>query len=388
MATISDISKATGLARTTVAEVLRGKEGYRESTRRHVLTVADELGYQPNYLSKALAGGPSMTIGIIVPTISRPLTTQRLWEIETRAREHGYLTYVAGWGDDPFQQMARYLKDFLRRRVDGLIIHSDGRLPLGVEELLQNGGVPYVFFEGSPPGAQACVKVDRTQAMSELAAYLKSLGHRRAAFMSHAYHLNHPWVWADMARSALDHVGIAVEPIEPWTIGEDNNIHDFLIRQMIGRDRLPTVFLGFGDEKAHAVIAALQRAGLRVPDDVSVVGSDDMPIAAVNIPRLTTIHQPRQEVGAAAFELLMKLMSGCKDEVPPRVFNAQLIKRESVGPVSNATDSQGYLPLKFSRQERDRLHQAMVHPNAPASDGSASITSHQKAIPAKGQDPD
>ncbi|MFW6039437.1 MAG: LacI family DNA-binding transcriptional regulator [bacterium] len=337
MATISDIAKATGMARTTVAEVLRGKPGYSQQARERILSAAEQLGYRPNYLSKALSGGKSMTVGIVVPSLDTPITNERLSAAEVAARRHGYLAYVTSWSGDKTGASVRYIEDLLQRRVDGLILHYEGRFPSGLATLLAKSKVPRVLFENAPPGIRSVVLVEREPAAAALAAHLRELGHRRVALMLSAYHHAHPSLRLDIFRRAFERVGIEVEPPEKWRPPKDHSstsigAYQLLRARLDAGATLPTALVANSDLWAQGLLAALHDAGLRVPEDVSVVGFDDLPIATTTIPPLTTIRQPRGELGEAAFEMLQRLMQNPADDVEPVCFPCELVVRRSTGP--------------------------------------------------------
>ncbi len=337
MSSLLQISRKTGMAASTVAAVLRGAPGFRPETRQRIHDAARELGYRPNYLSKALAGGRSMTIGVIVGSYDPAL----LWQvhaIETAARKDAYLTYVIFAGDRSEELSPAVVESLLDRRVDGLVIYTLTPAPSAVDRLLRKARKPVVYIDQAPPRAAHRIAIDQRRAMGETARHLRSLGHRSAAFLGIDFDLRHPAHKIEPYRVAMRGEGMELIVNDDWSIDSGPESDDVTrrlrerVRRHAARGRVPTAIVCCDDELAIALIAGLRDEGLLVPDDVSVIGYDDHPLAAHATPPLTTLRQPRGEVGAAAFAVLSELIAKSDARVKVPRFESDLVIRQSTGP--------------------------------------------------------
>lgn len=338
MSKIANISKKTGLAVSTVAGVLRNAPGFSASTRDRVMRVADELGYRPNFLSKALAGGKSMTIGVLGCWLTTPSIAMKLESIEATARRAGYLCYLASAEFENPDAQVSHLRGLLDRRVDGLIV--DYILvppPNQVLELLASCGVPHVFMDWAPLSVPHRVTVNRAAGFAQVARHLASLGHKKVAYVSAQYDLDHPEPKLIPYRTCLEEVGIQMQFGEEWSLKSDITgmaqvAYEVVKRQLRKRrSDAPTALVLVNDSNAIAAIRAAQDVGLDVPGDLSVVGFDDLSFAAMTRPALTTVRQPRSLVGELAFSALLKLMQDRDAEIHPVDLPCQLVVRESTG---------------------------------------------------------
>jgi DNA-binding LacI/PurR family transcriptional regulator len=334
--TITDIARRLNLANTTVAEVLRGKPGYNESTRQRILSTAKRVGYRPNYLSKALAGSKSKTIGVVAGLIETPILGTMVRPIELAARRSGYLCYLVDYSGEDEQQLVSHVQNLLDRRVDGLVVHQGGHLPAALDSLLRGCSIPVVRTGMLPADATGpIVRMDRDQAARQLAEHLALLGHREAAFISSPYMYIHPNMKLKPLGQAFARAGIKLDVSERWVI-EQGQEYSYgclkLLRREIDRGALPTALLFNSDTYALEALAALHDARLRVPQDVSVVGFNDDYFAALTRPALTTIRQPQTEIGEKAFRLLMELVNNPGAVVESQAAYCELVVRDSTGP--------------------------------------------------------
>jgi LacI family transcriptional regulator len=338
MSKIAKISEKTGLAISTVAGVLRNAPGFSSSTRDRVMRVAEELGYRPNFLSKALAGGKSMTIGVLGCWLTTPSIAMKLESIEATARKAGYLCYLASAEFENAEAQVSHLRGLLDRRVDGLIAdYVVVPPPDEVLELLRKCGVPHVFMDWAPQSAVNRVTVNRVAGFAQAAKHLASLGHRRVAYVSAQYDLDHPAAKADLYRRCIEAEGMKMVFGEEWSLG--SNFTDMaqvtyeVVKRQLSKRRAnaPTALILVNDTNAIAAIRAAQDLGLNVPGDVSIVGFDDLSFAAMTRPSLTTVRQPRSQVGEMAFASLLKLMQEKDAEIAPVDLACELIVRESTG---------------------------------------------------------
>jgi LacI family transcriptional regulator len=337
---IQDISRRTGLAGSTVAAILRDAPGFNVNTRQRVMDIARDLGYRPNFLGKALAGGKSMTIGVLGCWLTSPSIAMKLESIETTARQAGYLCYLASPEFENTSAQLSHLQGLIDRRVDGLILDYIVVPPARpVQTLLKKSGVPHVFMDWAPPKATNRVAVVRETGIAECADHLTQLGHRDVVYVTTQYDIDHPQYKIDLYRRHLARGGATMPADNLWAIGTDvrqviDAAYDTVTRKLrnLSPQKYPTAMIFSGDHTAMAGLKAIRDLGLRVPEDISVVGFDNLPLTAMTTPPLTTIHQPRANVGERAFAMLHSLMSNPQADVHPLDLHCSLVIRESTGP--------------------------------------------------------
>ena len=334
--TIVSLAKDLDLGTTTISEILRNKPGYNEKTRQRVLAAAKQTGYSPNYLSRALVSGKSNSIGVLVPMEETPGLIHMIKGLEAQAQRYDYVCYLLGFSSDE-QQVATQLKQLLQRRIDGLVVsQTSGSLPAVVEDILCECDIPVVRVGNIPSDINASVvTMDREYAAEMLAEHLAKLGHKHVAYVGGEFSYLHPENKVSLYNKAFDKVGIRLDLSLKWHIpvGGDYNYGCMnLINQRAMEGIEPTALVFTSDRTAMEALAALHDAGLRVPEDVSVVGFDDDYNAKITRPALTTIRQPRQQQGTAAFVKLHHLMTDQQNEVNDVPLPCELIIRDSTGP--------------------------------------------------------
>jgi DNA-binding LacI/PurR family transcriptional regulator len=337
--TIISIARELKLANTTVSEILRGKPGYNGETRQRVLGAAKRMGYRPNYLSRALVGSKSKSIGIFAGISETLAVAKMIADVELAARRNGYLSYLVDYGIGTEDELATHLQNLLDRRIDALIVHqTTDFLPAPVEKLLGECGLPVVRLGSMHPVSTPTVWIDRYQAAHQLAEHLAGLGHRETALILGEYGHRHPEQKLHPLSQAMSEFGIKLDCSKRWTIGAgreyDYGCLELIKREILAGD-LPTALLFSSDRFAVEAYAALHDAGLSVPRDVSIVGFDDDHYASVLRPTLTTIRQPRTEIGRAAFNMLLTLMNNPDAKIPNQKVSCELVIRDSTGPVRN-----------------------------------------------------
>lgn len=333
MAKIADIVKQTGLSYPTVSQILGNRPGYNEQTRDLVLRTARELNYRPNYLSKALVGGKSMSIGMVVDPVmfTSPVQSERISVIERIASQNNYLTYIVG---NPSLNEIGPIQNLLDRRVDGMIIYSTVAPSKEVLEFLNKQKIPIVYIDWAPEGYTRWVKIDRSRGLGQLARHLTQLGHRRIRYIPLAYDLDHPGGKLKLYREAFEACGISLAADREFSIspvGDTKNETQNLVRRLIEAGQLPTALLLSNDLAAQSAISALLREGIRVPDQVNVAGFDDMDFADLVSPSLTTVRQPVKET-FRAFDLLYSLIQDPAKPTEAIDLPCELVVRQSTGP--------------------------------------------------------
>jgi DNA-binding LacI/PurR family transcriptional regulator len=334
--TLQTLAQHLGLSTTTVSVVVSNApaaQGIPLRTRERILEAAQMLKYTPNYMARSLRGTRSMSIGILAPETSEGYFTLVMYGVEQHLLNARYLYFKAShyYKQEMIDQYSRLL---VERQVDGLLLISTPA-PKNIE-------IPVVSISGrnDVPGVTN-VLLDHHRAAVLALGYLRDLGHRKIAFMKgQTFNSDAEPRWRSIIEAAGE-LGITVDP--ELTI--QLNLHSWSpcmgyepVRELVRRTRDFTAIFCFNDFSAVGAIRALHDEGLRVPEDVSVIGFDDITGAAYGIPSLTTVRQPLEEMGRLASATLLERIKN-----PGREFRSELtlqpslVVRESTGRAPHAS---------------------------------------------------
>lgn len=306
--TIAQVAAQAGVSTATVSRVLAGIGRASPETRERVLAAARALDYRPSGVARSLKLRETRTLGLIVTDIENPFFPQLVRAIEDAARHAGYVILLCNAADDP-EREAAYLDVLVERRVDGVIIAASS-LGRRHREWLREPPLPVVVVNGLPAGISVPAVASDNHAGGRLAvAHLLGLGHRRIGYlMAPPRNIDAPDRLSG-AREALASAGLAADSLvvssgEAGVAGGERAMHALLA---MAAD-LTAVF-AYNDLMAIGAIRAIREVGRRVPDDISVVGFDDVDIAAYAEPPLTTVAQAIPELGRWAFEALARQLA-------------------------------------------------------------------------------
>lgn len=321
---IFDVAKKSGLSVVTVSRVLNGAESVREKNRQKVLDAIKELDYRPNAAARSLARGKTGIVGLIVTTLQDSFFDAVVKELNEVLALHGYFLAVSvstGIGSDE----AHYL--IQEDRVDGLILLSPMEEDNYIVELKRRN-IPYVLIDNQKPENDAfSVTIDNYKGGYAATKHLLDLGHTSIAHLS-----GH-----DMFRStrerrsgflqALEEKGLA--PFDMITGDFEIDFGYDTCRKWLREGRLPSAVFAGDDNIALGVVNALMQEGIRVPEQVAIVGYDDQHISSKLHPHLTTVRQPADRIGLAAADMLLKRMDGTMKRGSNVRIDPELIVRES-----------------------------------------------------------
>jgi LacI family transcriptional regulator len=305
--TIEDIAQKANVSISTVSRVLRKSSGVAADKREAVLQAVTALDYRPNIFAQGLASGQSMTIGVITQNFGSPFYDGILQGILLGLEKSEYSPLFAdGRWNENIEQHA--LQTFLDRRVDGLIFVG-GQLP-EADMVAVAHKTPLILVGRTIASlAENCIHIDNFQAGYEMTRYLLEMGHRHIAHITAQMHYQN--TVSDVAQryagyvQALADAGIA---LDPQLVVEGNMLQQsgaLAVEMLLMQKRPFTAIFAANDQMAFGARLALYRRGIRVPDDVSLVGFDDEMTAAFTIPPLTTVRQPSVEMGRAAAAAIM-----------------------------------------------------------------------------------
>ncbi len=333
--TSKDVAERAGVSRTTVSFVLNNVPGVKitEETRRRVWEAARELDYYPTSAARSLATGRAGRIGIILAEGQDPLAADAFWPgllqgVTAAARGNGYRIIVQTAEDVPSHDV--FLSLVREQEVDGLIL-SGPRSDDPILPELAREGFPLVIHGHLPELPFPCVDVDNRSGARRAVQHLISLGHRRIGFISNAP-LAHMSARERLAgyRQALEENGI---PFDPALVAEANFLPETgerAMNRLLAIAPRPTAVFAAGDVVALGAVRAIHAAQLAIPDDIALVGFDDLFFAAYVNPPMTTIHVPAYGLGWTAAIALIALIDG-DAEVPSVMLDTELIVRESCG---------------------------------------------------------
>jgi len=326
--TIKDIARESGVNISTVSRALNDAYGVHQQTRGHVLAVAARLNYYPNRVARGLKTRRSHTLALIVSDIRNPFFAEVTRGAEDAARAGGYDLVLCNSDLDPRKQM-EYVASLLEKQVDGILMNSVADLSRKQQDQLAASGVPIVLLNRSTATKSfSTVCADNEAGGAMAAQYLLRLGHENIA------HLTGPrrhGNLTDRARGFLRFLKAGAKQRITVLHGENSFSGGHTLTQKLLRQqpKISAIFAA-NDWMAFGAIRAMLELGRRVPEDISLIGFDNLELASVVHPPLTTIHQPKYEMGRAASEMLLRLARNqSKPGSEHLLLRVELIERES-----------------------------------------------------------
>lgn len=323
--TIADIALKANVSKSTVSRVINGTTKVNKEKEDAVLAAMKEVSFQPNVFAQGLASGNSKTIGVVTQNIGSPIYDSISQGVLKELVKSTYSPIFADGQWEPDVGHAA-VETLLGRKVDGLIVLGS---VLPREELDRvNSILPTVVVGREIDGwEKQCLFIDNEQAGYDATRHLIDLGHRQIAHITGIK--DHQDSVRRMAgyKRALTESGIAIDE-ELICEGQfDGNSGVMAIQNLLNKSKSFSAIFAANDIMAFGARLALHRRGIRVPDDISIIGFDDQAESAFVTPPLTTVRQPAREMGQAAAEALVKLISGSEYELPSLV--AKIVIRES-----------------------------------------------------------
>ncbi|MDQ1058372.1 LacI family transcriptional regulator [Arthrobacter globiformis] len=324
--TLKDVAAASGVSISTASRALDERTTSRSAAAAHVRKIAEELGYRRNSFASSLRRGETRTLGVLVPRLSDTVMALMFEAVERAASGRGYFAMVASSGDDP-EDERRAAETLLDRNVDGLIL-ATARLDDELPRLLRQRGVAHALVlrtDGESPSAIGDDEVGGYLAVR----HLIDLGHREIAVVTGPNFTSTGTARLAGARRALDEAGIKSR--EEWLIAAGYGIENgFTAGETLfaGKPRVrPTAIFAANDNIAMGVMAAAHRNGITIPDDLALVGYNDIPLAARLPTPLSSVRVPLDQIAATAIDLIIN--PGAEPHI--RRSMPTLIPRQSSG---------------------------------------------------------
>jgi len=310
MTNIKEVASIAGVSISTVSRVLNGRNVVNEETRKKVLEAVQKTNYQPNLVAQNLKMGRSNTICMMVPSIANPIFSEIVKGFEDTAQRNGFIVVLCNTDEDPKREID-YLEKMKARWIDGFVVCSKIGEAKYINDLREEG-YPLVLinrYEETDIGVIDTVSVDNFRSAYDAVKYLIRTGHKRIGFAQGREQL---YLYRERYRgycqALLDH-GMEVDQslIMYESYGTDCFYH--MTKTLMSRPEPPDAIFASSDPKAFVIMHALHDMGLRIPEDVSVLGFDNVNLASMMEPPLSGVSQPLYEMGTVAAQSLIYQIS-------------------------------------------------------------------------------
>jgi LacI family transcriptional regulator len=329
-ATIVDVARAAGVSIGTVSHVLSNARRVRPETRERVEEAIAQLDFEPDNVARSMIRGRTQTIGMLLPDITNPFFADLSWLVEQALADFDHALVIGNSGNDSARE-ERYLRSFITRRVDAIIVAVAGTENLSVLKRIGND-IPTVLFDRVIDGTPwDSVLTDSAGGIGAVVDHLIGLGHTRIALASADPELptaaaRRAALVSGIARHGLD---LAGETVGAFTLSSGREQGHALL----ARSPRPTAIVAGNDLIAMGILDAAAAAGIAIPADLSVVGYDDIVYAGYTAPPLTTVRQPVDRVAAEIVRLLRSRIEDPAAEARHVILEPRLVVRDTTGAV-------------------------------------------------------
>jgi DNA-binding LacI/PurR family transcriptional regulator len=330
-ASIKDIARMAGVAHSTVSRALRNSPLVNRETTEKIQRIALDAGYRTSAAARSLVTRRSDTIGVVVTNIADPFIAGVVSGIEETADRHGLSVFLANSNAEPEREV-RVARKFEERRVDGIIVTAS-RVGAQYVPLLTHMQVPIVMLNNQHPSQFAhSVMIANVQASLDATRHLIGLGHRRIAYLGDRHGYQSDAERHAGYRRALEEVGL---PFEPRLVVHGDGKPEGAeagIAELLALKLPPTAIFCYNDMTALGAMRQLRDRGLRIPEDISIVGFDDLYISQYMNPPLTTVRQPMRLMGRMAMETLLQIFAGAESGHDIKVPGELIVRHTTAAP--------------------------------------------------------
>jgi DNA-binding LacI/PurR family transcriptional regulator len=328
---MQDVANTVGVSKQTVSAVINNKPGITRGTRTRVLSAIRDLRYRPDRIARSLATGRTQTIALIVSDVSSPFIARMAVVAEDCAHAFGYRLVVYNTHDD-LEREATYFEAAAEGTVDGVLFSSAADVTEGLD-IMRSVGIPAVAIDRVPyPYSGPSVMVDNAMAVRLAAEHLLDLGHTRLTYISGPRGLRMTREREAGFREAVECRTVGTQVRVQATHGWDLAAGYEAMQCILAHRPTPTGLVVTGDELAIGATRAIYAAGLRVPEDISIVGMDDIEMAGYVQPPLTTVRLHVVQLATLGVQLLVDILSGKEPAQMEAVLKPELVVRQSTGP--------------------------------------------------------
>jgi len=326
--TIQDVAAAAGVSRQTVSRAINNRGEIRPETRAEILRIAEEMNYRPSSIARGLATQRTSTLGLIVPDVANPFFAEVARGAEHEAYAAGYNVFLCNTDEDPQREIA-VLRSLEEKRVDGVMLCSS-RLDDDTLYKSLSRHASVVLVNRRLNGYEfGCVLIDDAQGGQAITRHLLNTGHRAIGFLAGPSASRSGQKRVEGYRAAMAEAGMAYNQgwirLCPPTVEGGHGIANALL----GDHPEITALFCYNDLVAIGAFQACHDLALAIPDDLAIVGFDDIPLAALVTPALTTCHVSRYEMGVQAMHLLLERINGCTTECQQIILHPELVIRAS-----------------------------------------------------------
>ncbi|PSW25891.1 HTH-type transcriptional repressor PurR [Photobacterium swingsii] len=330
MATIKDVARMAGVSTTTVSHVINKTRFVAEATQKKVLTAVDELNYAPSAVARSLKCNTTRTIGMLVTKSTNPFFAEVVHGVEEYCYKEGY-TLILCNTEGNLSKQRDYLRMLAEKRVDGLMVMCSDLDQRLLDLLERQNDLPMVVMDWGPESPHT----DKIQDNAAIGGYVAikhfiENGHTKIGCLSGHNEKSTCRERLKGFQKAMDEANLSVN--EDWVIEGDFECETAVkaAEQFIAMKERPTAIFCFNDIMAMAMISTFVQHGIRVPEDISIIGYDNIELAPFFSPPLTTIHQPKRRLGKTAIEILMERVKDKKHENRIFEMSPELVVRKSV----------------------------------------------------------
>lgn len=326
---MEDVAQRAEVSVATVSHVVNKTRYVAPETRNRVLKAIQELNYYKDAHARRLAIGQSDFFGLIVSDIENPFFPELVKSFETAALDRGFDLMLSNTNYDP-RRTQQAVRKMIENKVRGVAVMTSEFDPVLTAELTANRVAVVVLDQGDVQPYTSCIRVNYSEGIYEAVHHLVELGHREIAFIAGPQSLRSAVTRRKAAEGALRKHGVE----HAQTLEANHRAEGGMsaIETLLKSGRFPTAILCSNDLMAIGALSAIYEAGLRVPEDISVVGFDDIYFARVARPPLTTVNLPRERVGALAFNALQRIIRSKSGPGAEYAIDTRLVVRKSTGP--------------------------------------------------------
>jgi LacI family transcriptional regulator len=326
--TIADVAREVGVSMMTVSRVINNKGEVSEETAQRILEAIDELGYRPSGIARGLASKRTLTIGLVVPDVGNTFFSDVARGVEQTAYANGYNVFLCNTDEDP-QRESAVLNSLEEKRIDGLVLCSSRLDDTRLSELLSRFPAVVLVNRSLPGYDGKLVQIDDVAGAKSAVHHLLGSGHESIGFLAGPEVSESGKKRLSGYRSALGKKGIAFNP--ELVLNCFPNVESAQERASILLNSHPdlTALFCYNDLVAVGALKAATEFNKNVPNDLAVVGFDDIPLAELVTPSLTTCRVPRHDLGVRAIESLLDQMNDCDSDCSDIILQPELIVRRS-----------------------------------------------------------
>jgi LacI family transcriptional regulator len=328
--TLQDVAKMAGVSTATVSRCFNSPDRVVEATRERVLQIVEKMGYTPHFGGRALASNRSNTVGAIIPTMDNAIFARGIQAFQETLADNNVTLLIASSGYDPEREL-KQIRSLISQGADGLLLIGHAR-PENTYDFLQLRQIPYVVTWNYRAGSRSFnVGFDNQKAATQIAQQVIKYGHKHIAIITaHTEFNDRALDRLNGVRDAMESSGIPIDNLEviPTTYSLKSGGDAF--EDFMTRTPRPTVIMCGNDVLATGALIRANEMGIKVPDEVSVTGFDDIDLAEVIKPNLTTVHVPHRRMGESAALLLLDILDDKKD-CQSVELETEIVIRESLG---------------------------------------------------------